>query len=82
MCLVSVQKLSEFLQSDEIGDDSWKNGDVSMSLEGGRKHTGMVSADEREKKDGSSAQFAKRPDQEASQTTLCFHDNLFFSIFI
>lgn len=53
-----------------------------MSLEGGRKHTGMVSADERGKKDGSSAQFAKRPDQEASQTTLCFHDNLFFSIFI
>ncbi|KAI2665426.1 ATP-binding cassette sub-family C member 9 [Labeo rohita] len=31
--LVSVQKLSEFLQSDEIGDDSWRNGEMSMSLE-------------------------------------------------
>uniref|UniRef100_H3CLW8 ATP-binding cassette, sub-family C (CFTR/MRP), member 9 n=1 Tax=Tetraodon nigroviridis TaxID=99883 RepID=H3CLW8_TETNG len=41
--VVSVQKLSEFLQSDEIGDDSWKNGDVSMSFEAGRKHVGMSS---------------------------------------
>uniref|UniRef100_A0A672L2K9 ATP-binding cassette sub-family C member 9-like n=1 Tax=Sinocyclocheilus grahami TaxID=75366 RepID=A0A672L2K9_SINGR len=31
--LVSVQKLSEFLQSDEIGDDSWRNTEMSMSLE-------------------------------------------------
>uniref|UniRef100_A0A671Q906 ATP-binding cassette sub-family C member 9-like n=1 Tax=Sinocyclocheilus anshuiensis TaxID=1608454 RepID=A0A671Q906_9TELE len=31
--LVSVQKLSEFLQSDEIGDDSWRNGEMYMSLE-------------------------------------------------
>uniref|UniRef100_A0A8C2BTN6 ATP-binding cassette, sub-family C (CFTR/MRP), member 9 n=1 Tax=Cyprinus carpio TaxID=7962 RepID=A0A8C2BTN6_CYPCA len=31
--LVSVQKLSEFLQSDEIGDDSWRNGEMSMCLE-------------------------------------------------
>ncbi|XP_067247950.1 ATP-binding cassette sub-family C member 9 isoform X1 [Chanodichthys erythropterus] len=36
--LVSVQKLSEFLQSDEIGDDSWRNGDMSMSLEVGKKY--------------------------------------------
>ncbi|CAF95602.1 unnamed protein product [Tetraodon nigroviridis] len=42
--VVSVQKLSEFLQSDEIGDDSWKNGDVSMSFEAGRKHVGMTKA--------------------------------------
>lgn len=46
MCLCSVQKLSEFLQSDEIGDDSWKNGDTSISFEAGRKHMGMVSVDE------------------------------------
>ncbi|KTF93562.1 hypothetical protein cypCar_00011189 [Cyprinus carpio] len=31
--LVSVQKLSEFLQSDELGDDSWRNTEMSMSLE-------------------------------------------------
>uniref|UniRef100_A0A8C1H882 ATP-binding cassette, sub-family C (CFTR/MRP), member 9 n=1 Tax=Cyprinus carpio carpio TaxID=630221 RepID=A0A8C1H882_CYPCA len=31
--LVSVQKLSEFLQSDEIGDDSWRNGEMPMCLE-------------------------------------------------
>ncbi|RXN19761.1 ATP-binding cassette sub-family C member 9-like isoform X3 [Labeo rohita] len=36
--LVSVQKLSEFLQSDEIGDDSWRNGEMSMSLEVGKKY--------------------------------------------
>ncbi|XP_073802371.1 ATP-binding cassette sub-family C member 9 isoform X9 [Danio rerio] len=36
--LVSVQKLSEFLQSDEIGDDSWRNGDMCMSLEVGKKY--------------------------------------------
>uniref|UniRef100_A0A671K9G2 ATP-binding cassette sub-family C member 9-like n=1 Tax=Sinocyclocheilus anshuiensis TaxID=1608454 RepID=A0A671K9G2_9TELE len=29
--LVSVQKLSEFLQSDEIGDDSWRNTEMSIS---------------------------------------------------
>ncbi|XP_042371610.1 ATP-binding cassette sub-family C member 9-like, partial [Plectropomus leopardus] len=39
--LVSVQKLSEFLQSDEIGDDSWRNGDMSVSMEAGKKHPGM-----------------------------------------
>ncbi|KAA0720963.1 ATP-binding cassette sub-family C member 9 [Triplophysa tibetana] len=36
--LVSVQKLSEFLQSDEIGDDSWRNGEMSMPLESGKKY--------------------------------------------
>uniref|UniRef100_A0A3P8TTJ1 ATP-binding cassette, sub-family C (CFTR/MRP), member 9 n=1 Tax=Amphiprion percula TaxID=161767 RepID=A0A3P8TTJ1_AMPPE len=41
--LVSVQKLGEFLQSDEIGDDSWRNGDISVTLEPGKKHLGMVS---------------------------------------
>uniref|UniRef100_A0A672L1A3 ATP-binding cassette sub-family C member 9-like n=1 Tax=Sinocyclocheilus grahami TaxID=75366 RepID=A0A672L1A3_SINGR len=44
--LVSVQKLSEFLQSDEIGDDSWRNTEMSMSLEVGKKYKyhGDVSA--------------------------------------
>uniref|UniRef100_A0A3Q2T544 ATP-binding cassette, sub-family C (CFTR/MRP), member 9 n=1 Tax=Fundulus heteroclitus TaxID=8078 RepID=A0A3Q2T544_FUNHE len=41
--LVSVQKLGEFLQSDEIGDDSWRNGDISVSLDVGKKNLGMVS---------------------------------------
>ncbi|XP_057180127.1 ATP-binding cassette sub-family C member 9 isoform X8 [Triplophysa rosa] len=36
--LVSVQKLGEFLQSDEIGDDSWRNGEMSMPLESGKKY--------------------------------------------
>ncbi|KAL3977112.1 hemicentin [Sarotherodon galilaeus] len=42
--LVSVQKLGEFLQSDEIGDDSWRNGDISVSFEAGKKHMGMTKA--------------------------------------
>uniref|UniRef100_A0A669B445 ATP-binding cassette, sub-family C (CFTR/MRP), member 9 n=1 Tax=Oreochromis niloticus TaxID=8128 RepID=A0A669B445_ORENI len=42
--LVSVQKLGEFLQSDEIGDDSWRNGDISVSFEAGKKPMGMVSS--------------------------------------
>ncbi|XP_023145895.1 ATP-binding cassette sub-family C member 9 isoform X2 [Amphiprion ocellaris] len=42
--LVSVQKLGEFLQSDEIGDDSWRNGDISVTLEPGKKHLGMTKA--------------------------------------
>ncbi|XP_071358347.1 ATP-binding cassette sub-family C member 9 isoform X8 [Trachinotus anak] len=42
--LVSVQKLSEFLQSDEIGDDSWRNGDISVSFEAGKKHLGATKA--------------------------------------
>ncbi|KAL7370706.1 hypothetical protein ABVT39_008458 [Epinephelus coioides] len=41
--LVSVQKLGEFLQSDEIGDDCWRNGDMSLSMEAGKKHLGVVS---------------------------------------
>ncbi|XP_068611090.1 LOW QUALITY PROTEIN: ATP-binding cassette sub-family C member 9 [Brachionichthys hirsutus] len=40
--LVSVQKLGEFLQSDEIGDDCWRNGDTPISFEPGKKHTGMT----------------------------------------
>ncbi|XP_069376077.1 ATP-binding cassette sub-family C member 9 isoform X3 [Paralichthys olivaceus] len=42
--LVSVQKLGEFLQSDEIGDDSWRNGDMPVSFEAGKKHLGMTKA--------------------------------------
>ncbi|AWO98299.1 putative ATP-binding cassette sub-family C member 9-like [Scophthalmus maximus] len=42
--LVSVQKLGEFLQSDEIGDDSWRNGDMSVFLEAGKKHLGATKA--------------------------------------
>ncbi|XP_054876690.1 ATP-binding cassette sub-family C member 9 isoform X5 [Poeciliopsis prolifica] len=42
--LVSVQKLGEFLQSDEIGDDSWRNGDISVPLDVGKKHLGMTKA--------------------------------------
>ncbi|XP_061570967.1 ATP-binding cassette sub-family C member 9 isoform X3 [Cololabis saira] len=42
--LISVQKLGEFLQSDEIGDDSWRNGDISVSLDAGKKHLGMTKA--------------------------------------
>uniref|UniRef100_A0A8C9ZKY6 ATP-binding cassette, sub-family C (CFTR/MRP), member 9 n=1 Tax=Sander lucioperca TaxID=283035 RepID=A0A8C9ZKY6_SANLU len=44
--MVSVQKLSEFLQSDEIGDDSWRNGDTSVSMEAGKKHLGVVGVNE------------------------------------
>lgn len=42
--LVSVQKLGEFLQSDEIGDDCWRNGDMSLSMEAGKKHLGVTKA--------------------------------------
>ncbi|KAK1906942.1 ATP-binding cassette sub-family C member 9, partial [Dissostichus eleginoides] len=42
--LVSVEKLNEFLQSDEIGDDSWRNGDMSVSMEAGKKHSGGTKA--------------------------------------
>ncbi|XP_072309924.1 ATP-binding cassette sub-family C member 9 [Eucyclogobius newberryi] len=38
--LISVQKLGEFLQSDEIGDDSWRNGDMPILFETGKKHLG------------------------------------------
>lgn len=46
VCFHSVQKLSEFLQSDEIGDDCWRNGDMSVSFEAGKKHLGVVSVNE------------------------------------
>ncbi|XP_046728805.1 ATP-binding cassette sub-family C member 9 isoform X1 [Silurus meridionalis] len=38
--LISVQKLGEFLQSEEIGDDSWRNGDIAMAYEPNKKSTG------------------------------------------
>ena len=47
VCVRSVQKLGEFLQSDEIGDDSWRNGDMPISFEAGKKHLGGVSVDEK-----------------------------------
>uniref|UniRef100_A0A6Q2X929 ATP-binding cassette, sub-family C (CFTR/MRP), member 9 n=1 Tax=Esox lucius TaxID=8010 RepID=A0A6Q2X929_ESOLU len=43
--LVSVQKLGEFLQSDEIGEDSWRNGDMSVSLDTCTKHPGGMTWD-------------------------------------
>ncbi|XP_066561418.1 ATP-binding cassette sub-family C member 9 isoform X3 [Amia ocellicauda] len=42
--LVSVQKLGEFLQSDEIGDDSWRNGEMPVPLESCKKHPGATKA--------------------------------------
>ncbi|XP_048355473.1 ATP-binding cassette sub-family C member 9 isoform X9 [Sphaerodactylus townsendi] len=39
--VISVQKLNEFLISDEIGDDSWRNGDSSLMYESCKKHTGL-----------------------------------------
>ncbi|XP_066489436.1 ATP-binding cassette sub-family C member 9 isoform X5 [Tiliqua scincoides] len=39
--IISVQKLNEFLISDEIGDDSWRNGDSALAYESCKKHTGM-----------------------------------------
>uniref|UniRef100_A0A3P8USD2 ATP-binding cassette, sub-family C (CFTR/MRP), member 9 n=1 Tax=Cynoglossus semilaevis TaxID=244447 RepID=A0A3P8USD2_CYNSE len=47
--LVSVQKLGEFLQSDEIGDDSWRNGDICVPLDIGKKHPGQTKAINRKK---------------------------------
>ncbi|XP_074554048.1 ATP-binding cassette sub-family C member 9 isoform X2 [Halichoeres trimaculatus] len=47
--VVSVQKLGEFLQSDEIGDDSWRNGDMCVSMEAGKKHHGGTKAINRKK---------------------------------
>lgn len=41
---LSVQKLNEFLLSDEIGDDSWRGGDNSVAYESCKKHTGLVSS--------------------------------------
>ncbi|KAL8222320.1 UNVERIFIED_CONTAM: ATP-binding cassette, sub-C (CFTR MRP), member 9, partial [Gekko kuhli] len=39
--VISVQKLNEFLMSDEIGDDSWRNGDATLTYESCKKHTGL-----------------------------------------
>ncbi|XP_061865058.1 ATP-binding cassette sub-family C member 9 isoform X6 [Colius striatus] len=39
--IISVQKLNEFLLSDEIGDDSWRGGDGSVAYESCKKHTGL-----------------------------------------
>ncbi|XP_074758424.1 ATP-binding cassette sub-family C member 9 isoform X6 [Athene noctua] len=39
--IISVQKLNEFLLSDEIGDDSWRGGDSSVAYESCKKHTGL-----------------------------------------
>uniref|UniRef100_UPI0037E82AF3 ATP-binding cassette sub-family C member 9 isoform X5 n=1 Tax=Semicossyphus pulcher TaxID=241346 RepID=UPI0037E82AF3 len=47
--LVSVQKLGEFLQSDEIGDDSWRNGHMCASMEAEKKHLGGTKAINRKK---------------------------------
>ncbi|XP_061494358.1 ATP-binding cassette sub-family C member 9 isoform X2 [Rhineura floridana] len=41
--IISVQKLNEFLISDEIGDDSWRNGDSALTYESCKKHTGLHS---------------------------------------
>ncbi|XP_052435495.1 ATP-binding cassette sub-family C member 9 isoform X4 [Carassius gibelio] len=40
--LVSVQKLSEFLQSDEIGDDSWRNAEMPLEVGKKNKHHGIT----------------------------------------
>ncbi|XP_063164727.1 ATP-binding cassette sub-family C member 9 isoform X1 [Candoia aspera] len=39
--IISVQKLNEFLLSDEIGDDSWRNGECPLAYESCKKHTGL-----------------------------------------
>ncbi|XP_016779306.1 ATP-binding cassette sub-family C member 9 isoform X2 [Gorilla gorilla gorilla] len=39
--IISVQKLNEFLLSDEIGDDSWRTGESSLPFESCKKHTGV-----------------------------------------
>ncbi|XP_051818613.1 ATP-binding cassette sub-family C member 9 isoform X3 [Antechinus flavipes] len=39
--IISVQKLNEFLLSDEIGDDSWRSGEGSLNFESCKKHTGV-----------------------------------------
>lgn len=40
----SVQKLNEFLLSDEIGEDSWRTGEGSLPFESCKKHTAVVGA--------------------------------------
>ncbi|XP_072509634.1 ATP-binding cassette sub-family C member 9 isoform X3 [Notamacropus eugenii] len=39
--IISVQKLNEFLLSDEIGDDSWRSGESSVTFESCKKHTAV-----------------------------------------
>uniref|UniRef100_A0A2K6SSL6 ATP binding cassette subfamily C member 9 n=1 Tax=Saimiri boliviensis boliviensis TaxID=39432 RepID=A0A2K6SSL6_SAIBB len=39
--IISVQKLNEFLLSDEIGDDSWRTAESSLPFESCKKHTGV-----------------------------------------
>ncbi|XP_021572094.1 ATP-binding cassette sub-family C member 9 [Carlito syrichta] len=39
--IISVQKLNEFLLSDEIGDDSWRSGEGALPFESCKKHTGV-----------------------------------------
>uniref|UniRef100_A0A8C3FPE1 ATP binding cassette subfamily C member 9 n=1 Tax=Chrysemys picta bellii TaxID=8478 RepID=A0A8C3FPE1_CHRPI len=39
--VISVQKLNEFLISDEIGDDSWRSAESSLTYESCKKHTGL-----------------------------------------
>ncbi|KAF6338702.1 ATP binding cassette subfamily C member 9 [Rhinolophus ferrumequinum] len=39
--IISVQKLNEFLLSDEIGEDSWRTGESSVPFESCKKHTGV-----------------------------------------
>ncbi|XP_073932002.1 ATP-binding cassette sub-family C member 9 isoform X7 [Castor canadensis] len=39
--IISVQKLNEFLLSDEIGDDSWRTGEGCLPFESCKKHTGV-----------------------------------------
>uniref|UniRef100_A0A8C6QM48 ATP-binding cassette, sub-family C member 9 n=1 Tax=Nannospalax galili TaxID=1026970 RepID=A0A8C6QM48_NANGA len=41
--IISVQKLNEFLLSDEIGDDSWRTGEGALTLESCKKHIGAQS---------------------------------------
>ncbi|KYO36722.1 hypothetical protein Y1Q_0024384 [Alligator mississippiensis] len=41
--IISVQKLNEFLLSDEIGGDSWRDGCSSVAYESCKKHTGFHS---------------------------------------
>ncbi|KAF4022718.1 hypothetical protein G4228_014873 [Cervus hanglu yarkandensis] len=39
--IISVQKLNEFLLSDEIGEDSWRTGEGTLPFESCKKHTGV-----------------------------------------
>ncbi|XP_038963050.1 ATP-binding cassette sub-family C member 9 isoform X3 [Rattus norvegicus] len=41
--IISVQKLNEFLLSDEIGEDSWRTGEGTLPFESCKKHTGVQS---------------------------------------